>query len=474
MGTTTLVDVKSDVWLIYEERKSYPYSFAFDYLPNEWFKKNIKQITLEQLQMEKLALSTLHRYNEAIKTFFIFMEESNYTLNTFADVSPKIAEEYLHYLLVNIEAKATRALKLASLKHHLNHGRMLDWSDFPINNLFDGMEYQVLQTEDTLKSMVIDDRVMKQIDIALDRMHSEEMSYSDILIWGLVTIIKGTGMRIHEALAIQEQHIAKDLMGKPILEVLSEKTLTDRYIPISHDIVKAIRFVAKNTEWVRKKLDTEFIFVRPTRGERKFEFLQQKTARYLLKKFSIKFDLKTPIGEPFNLNFHEFRHTIGTDLLNNGMSMREVMEFLGHNSSHSTRLYAKVQNERFSKTYRKLGFIGVIEESVDDIVDEEKKKITVEKRLMAQLPDGVCARPIKEQVINCKKPNACLFCPKFITTPEFLEVHKNHLERIKEDKQRYMEENLIGTDYLLFETEKALTEIVTQLEAIQNAKGGNN
>lgn len=315
---------------------------------------------------------------------------------------------------------------------------------------------------------------MKQIDIALDRMHSEEMSYSDILIWGLVTIIKGTGMRIHEALAIQEQHIAKDLMGKPILEVLSEKTLTDRYIPISHDIVKAIRFVSKNTEWVRKKLDTEFIFVRPTRGERKFEFLQQKTARYLLKKFSIKFDLKIPTGEPFNLNFHEFRHTIGTDLLNNGMSMREVMEFLGHNSSHSTRLYAKVQNERFSKTYRKLGFIGVIEESVDDIVDEEKQKTNEEKRLMAQLPDGVCARPIKEQVINCKKPNACLFCPKFITTPEFLEVHKNHLERIKADKQRYMEENLIGTDYLLFETEKALTEIVTQLEVIQNAKGGNN
>ena len=130
MGTTTLVDVKSDVWLIYEERKSYPYSFAFDYLPNEWFKKNIKQITLEQLQMEKLALSTLHRYNETIKTFFIFIEESNYTLNTFADVSPKIAEEYLHYLLVNIEAKATRALKLASLKYHLNHGRMLGWSDF--------------------------------------------------------------------------------------------------------------------------------------------------------------------------------------------------------------------------------------------------------------------------------------------------------------------------------------------------------
>lgn len=475
MGTTTLFDVNSDVWLIEEDRSSVPYSFDFSYLPNKWFKGTIKKITLEQLHMEKLALSTLHRYSTGLKEFFSFIQESNYTLETFADISPRIAEEYLHYLLVNVKAKSTRSVKLASLKHHLTHGRILGWSDFPTNNLFDGMEYQVLQTEDTLKTLVIDDRVMKQIDIALDRMRSEEMDYMDVLTWGLITIIKGTGIRIHEALSIQEQHIAKDLMGKPILEVLNEKTLTDRYIPISHDIVRAIRFVAKHTEWVQRELDTEFIFVKPVQSaKRDFEFLQQYFARKRLKGFASKYNITTPTGETYELNFHQFRHTIGTDLLNNGMSMRELMEFLGHNSTHSTRLYAKVQNERFSKTYRKLGFIGVIEESLDNIVDEEQKKITEEKRLMAQLPDGVCTRPIKEQVINCKKPNACLFCPKFITTPEFLEVHKNHLERIREDKLRYMEENLIGTDYLLLETEKALTEIVTQLEAIQNMKGGNN
>lgn len=475
MGTTTLIDVNSDVWLIEGDRSSVPYSFDFSYLPNKWFKETIKKITLEQFYMEKLALSTLHRYSTGLKEFFVFIQESNYTLETFADISPRVAEEYLHYLLVNVKAKSTRAVKLASLKHHLNHGRILGWFDFPINNLFDGMEYQVLQTEDTLKTMVIDDRVMKQIDIALDRMRSKEMDYMDVIMWGLITIIKGTGMRIHEVLSIQEQHIEKDLMGKPILEVLNEKTLTDRFIPISHDIVRAIRFVAKHTEWVQKELDTVFIFVKPVQSrKRKFEYLQQYFARKKLKDFCSKYNITDLTGEPYELNFHQFRHTIGTDLLNNGMSMREVMEFLGHNSAHSTRLYAKVQNERFSKTYRKLGFIGVIEESIDDIIDEEKKKLTEKKRLMAQLPDGVCARPIKEQVINCKKPNACLFCPKFITTPDFLEVHKNHLERIRADKQRYMEENLIGTDYLLFETEKALTEIVTQLEAIQNTKGGNN
>lgn len=475
MKTPILFDINSDVWLIEEERSSYPYAFDFSYLPNKWFNETLKKITLEHFQMDKLALSTLHRYNSGIKEFFNFIKKSSYNLETFADISPKIGEEYLHYLLMNISAKSTRSVKLASLKHYLNHGKVLGWSGFPTNKLFDGMEYQILQTEDTLKTMVIDDRVMKQIEIALDRMRSEEMNYMDALMWGLITIIKGTGMRIHEALSIQEKHIAKDLMGKPILEVLNEKTLTDRYIPISHGIVKAIRFVAKHTKWVQKELGTEFIFVKPVNSKkRKFEYLQQYSAREKLKDFCIKYNIIDPSGIPYHLNFHQFRHTIGTDLLNNGMSMREVMEFLGHESAHSTRLYAKIQNDRFSKAYRKLGFIGVVEESLNNIIDEEKKKLTEEKRLMAQLPDGVCARPIKEKIINCKKPNACLFCPKFITTPEFLEVHKNHLERIKADKQRYMEDNLIGTDYLLLETEKALTEIITQLETLQNTKGGNN
>lgn len=86
---------------------------------------------------------------------------------------------------------------------------------------------------------------------------------------------------------------------------------------------------------------------------------------------------------------------------------------------------------------------------------------------MAQLPDGVCTKPINKKVVNCKKPNACLFCPKFITTPEFLEVHKDHLGRIRADKERYMAQDLMGSDYLLNETEKALEVIVSRLEALQ-------
>lgn len=418
--------------------------------------------------MGKLSLGTITRYHQGIRSFFDFIDESQILLEKFADITPEIAEEYLFWLLFNFKAPSTRAAKVASLKHHLRFGVIMGMDGFPDTRVFDGTENRMLQTEDVLKSKVIDDRVMDLINSALGKMASKPMSLDETICWGLISLIKETGMRIHEALATKTEHISKDLTGKPILEVISKKTKTDRYIPISEEVVNVIHRVDKATIEIQEKLGTNLIFVRKLKRPSKqnlsgIEKYSQNTARVHLDKFLNRFNIK-------EVTFHQFRHTIGTDLINNGMTLPEVMEYLGHDSAHSTRLYAQIRNDRFNKEYRDLGFIGVIQDDVGNIIDSEDKIISYDQRLMAQLPDGVCARPIKENVIDCKKPNACLFCPKFITTPEFLNFHKDHLSRIRADKERYMQETLIGTDYLLYETEKALEEIISQLEDILVSK----
>jgi site-specific recombinase XerD len=436
--------------------------------PNEWFNYTIKDITLQSIRIGKLSLSTIARYHQGIRAFFDFIEESYIQLGTFKDITSRIAEEYMFWLLFNVKAPSTRAVKVASLKHHLKFGVIMDLDGFPDTRVFDGTENRMLQTEDVLKSKVIDDRVMEQINKALETMSSEPMSLDETISWGLISLTKATGMRIHEALANKTEHISKDLTGKPILEVINKKTKTDRYIPISEEVVKVIHRVDKATKPIQEELGTNLIFVRKLKRPSKqnplgIEKYGQNTARLHLEKFLNRFNIK-------EVTFHQFRHTIGTDLINNGMTLPEVMEYLGHDSAHFTRLYAQIRNDRFNKEYRDLGFIGVIQDNVGNIVDSEDKIISYDQRLMAQLPDGVCARPIKENVIDCKKPNACLFCPKFITTPEFLEFHKDHLSRIRADKERYMQETLIGTDYLLYETEKILGEIISQLEDILVSK----
>jgi hypothetical protein len=42
-------------------------------------------------------------------------------------------------------------------------------------------------------------------------------------------------------------------------------------------------------------------------------------------------------------------------------------------------------------------------------------------RVRDSLPNGYCGRPAQQ---DCPHPNACLTCPDFQTTPEFLDIHR--------------------------------------------------
>ena len=42
-------------------------------------------------------------------------------------------------------------------------------------------------------------------------------------------------------------------------------------------------------------------------------------------------------------------------------------------------------------------------------------------RITDTLPNGYCGRPPQQ---DCPHPNACLTCPDFQTTPEFLDIHR--------------------------------------------------
>jgi hypothetical protein len=50
-------------------------------------------------------------------------------------------------------------------------------------------------------------------------------------------------------------------------------------------------------------------------------------------------------------------------------------------------------------------------------------------RAKQTLPNGSCGLPLQQ---TCPHPNACLTCDHFLTTPEFLTVHREQLGRTRE------------------------------------------
>lgn len=467
-----MIDMSKDEWIFPANDDLEDYTFKFSYLPNEWFKKTVKHITKESLKIGRLKLSTLNRYNYALTRFFEFIKENNYELNDFSNVNFSVIEKYIHYLLFNVKNPSTRNLSIAALKHIIEFGQLFELEGFPFEDIFDGTEYRTLQSEDTLKSNLISDEVLLQIDNALDEMANRlnDLSFNEQTLWALITIMRHTGIRLSEALMLHEHCLRKDLMKKYLLEVVSEKNETERFIPVNMKVVTATKHLITLTNDLRIDKGSNKLFFMYMPYKKTYGSLLQRRSRELLKTaFIKKYNIVDSNNELIHLYFHHFRHQMGTDLINNGMSPYEVMQYLGHNSMHSTRLYAKVRNDKLTSEYKKLGFIGLIKPTVNSISDKNGNELSLEVKVVIQLPDGVCTKPIEKKVTKCIKPNACLFCSKFITTPEYLDIHKDHLDRLRDDKLRYMGEDLFGNEHILKQTEETLENIINRLETL---KGG--
>lgn len=456
------LDLQRDTWVIPSPDHLADYTFYFDFLPNQWIKNEVKNYVIDTYEAGNIEVSTLHRYNYTLRHFFDALKAGKVEIATFADITRETIELFIWHLNLQVKSASTRSVSFSALKSLIQYGTLFEREGYPLKNLFDRTDFRTLATEDILKSKVIPDDVMKKIEAATVKLMKSEKE-KDVLTGCLITIIMHTGIRLSEALELNENSIHTDLQGKPLLEVVSEKNKTDRYIAIRREVVEAVERLKTIMVESRQNLGTNKLFVYRS-NRRKDVFVTQYKARKDLAKIVVKQNIE------HELTFHMFRHTLATSMLAKGMSLFEIRNYLGHESMHSTRLYARVSDSNLHREYRKLGFIGLIGKTAEEAVDE-KQPLDRSTRLMAQLPDGVCARPIKEKVSRCRIPNACLFCQKFITTPEFLEIHKDHLRRIREDKEAYKLENFVGTDYLIQETESALVEIISRLEGLVNEGG---
>ena len=65
-----------------------------------------------------------------------------------------------------------------------------------------------------------------------------------------------------------------------------------------------------------------------------------------------------PSGQVFHFRPHEFRHTVGTDMINNGMGLADVMTYLDHQSAEMTRNYTQIYDETLRRTFKELVLSG--------------------------------------------------------------------------------------------------------------------
>jgi integrase/recombinase XerD len=257
----------------------------------------------------------------------------------------------------------------------------------------------------------------------------------------MVLLFLEVGARGQEILNLRKNALHKDSQGWYLTRINSKfkKEIT---IPIDNAIAEIIQNQITSVEIYERDNDiiaeNGFIFAHLWDG--KYKRYSIRHINRMLKDLCKTHNILDELGRLAKVSTHNFRHTVGTNLINNGVSQLHVQKYLGHESSAMTNTYAHIHDSTLRKAILKSNdkmsdirgrlytSISVAEEIYSENVNEKNLDAQwLRKNIATQsLPNGVCALPIKT---SCSHANACLTCPSFRSGPEHIKTHKEQKRR---------------------------------------------
>ncbi|MEN8704535.1 MAG: tyrosine-type recombinase/integrase [Nocardioides marinisabuli] len=210
------------------------------------------------------------------------------------------------------------------------------------------------------------------------------------------------------------------------------KTRNWRSFPVPDDLARALR---EHQRWVRETYGQQanYLFPSPTRSKAERGLVVPWSPAGFRGHIRAAF-LKHKITESAITGeqvtggeIHRYRHTVGTTLLNNGWTQREVQEFLGHESGQMTANYAEILDDTLIRKVREF------QEARANGQDPDAVHPGVERmraRFAYELPDGGCTLPASQ---SCEtRDNPCTGCAFFESGGAAIRpVHDDRRKRLK-------------------------------------------
>lgn len=471
-----------DVWNIVDNDKDsqhYGKNFKFDfsYILSEEIKDVVKDYVWQNYRVGNKSLNRL--YQEVTSHFNTFIRFADvYKIDSLKSLSNLDIDNYISFLHTQISAKSKKPLTYNSQKIALDTLKsVIRWcqlhrpNNVPATEIFTGNEY--IGVNRKLKIDFIPDDVVAQINEALKK---EENPY---LKYGII-ILQSTGMRIGDLLKLRIDCIKPHLISGYTIEWTQHKGRKDKVpMPVRSECVAAIEKLIKITAEFRDEADEKdkdtLMIYRVSKGKCYGKVMAINSVRFnndWMKKFIEKNNIKDANGDYYNLTSHQFRRTLGTDMLSKGTNINVIQQVLGHSDPSVTkRFYADVKDKERAEVFKSLGVIGNINQIQSSAFDNvsEFEWFKANKNKSACMCDGYCTKPVVDGKIcdRLLKRQKCYTCSRYITTPEYLDAHKQHLANL----EKQLEEGAIyGEHYAehFIPTIEVLKVIIERLEGLQS------
>ncbi|MEQ9263991.1 MAG: tyrosine-type recombinase/integrase [Balneolaceae bacterium] len=291
------------------------------------FKKAEESFLIHCQFEKKLSNKTIKAYTSDFKQFRKYLLEENLSSNI-----EEVSKETLRLYLKRISHFKTKTIKrkIATLKALFN---FLEFEDILVSNPFRKLKIKI-QDPRTLPE-VMDAHEVKSIFMVaysgVEDLQNQKIQYRtrtrDIAV---LELLFATGMRVSELCNLKKDQI--NLRSGAV--TIKGKGGKHRLLHICNKEAKDV--LQKYSQLFKQEIDQSRYFFINRLGSR----LSTQSVRYMVKHYAQKARLNRKITP------HTFRHTFATLLLEEGVDITYIQQFLGHSSISTTQIYTHVNKAK--------------------------------------------------------------------------------------------------------------------------------
>lgn len=297
---------------------------------------------LEYCEVEKgLSQLSVKNYARFIEIFRHWLVQNSLSDIKPHDLSPEHIWKYRVYLSRYVNTDTKKGLKKSTQNYYL----------IALRNFLSYLAEKDITTVSTDKVKLLKeakkDRAVKFL--SLDQLQKllltpDVNTKTGVRDRTILEVLFSTGLRVAELAALNINQINfKDLYKTDSYELtIVGKGERPRTVYFSQ---RALYWLKK---YLSKRKDSDkplFINYRPQKSEERR--LTTRSIERLVSRYS------KIAGLPVMVTPHTLRHTYATDLLNQGVDLRIIQEFLGHKDISTTQVYTHVTNKKLKEIHKK-------------------------------------------------------------------------------------------------------------------------
>jgi len=394
----------------------------FDRIPQPWLRELAKRWTRWRLSTS-LSAETAARGVRVLARFGTFLGSPAVGVTDLSQVDRAVLERYLADLHAGLAGTKIHREHIGHLRAFLQAIRQHRWDErLPATAMFFPADYP---KHGQRLPRALPEQVMAQLEDPASLSRWDNPSYRLITL-----ILIRCGLRLGDARRLAWDCIARDAAGAPYLRYWNHKMKREALVPIDEELEREI---TRQQHAVQQRWPggTPALFPQPTANPGGRTPVSDGTYRSALHRWLERCDIRDEHDRPVKITPHQWRHTLGTRLINRDVPQHVVQKILDHDSPLMTAHYARLSDTTVRRHWEQARKVNARGQSVTldpggPLADAAWASQRLSRATQA-LSNGYCGLPA---VRSCPHANACLTCPMFITTAEFLPQHRAHRQQV--------------------------------------------